>query len=81
MGIIASIKEIIVLSVKAADYVGKGEQFTDAIHEVAVLGVLVMVLSGAAILLAIKEREPAGGRRGSDPRVQQGRRGAQGRPG
>ena len=58
VGIIASIKEIIVLSVRAADYIGKGDQFTDAIQEVAVLGVLVIVLAGAAVLLRLKEREP-----------------------
>ncbi len=58
VGIIASIKEIIVLSVRAADYVGKGDRFADALQEVAVLGVLVLVLSGAAVLLRFKEREP-----------------------
>ena len=81
VGIIASIKEIIVLSVKAADYVGKGEKFNDAIVEVAVLGGLVLVLAVSAILLRLKETRTPGGRRGSGPRVQQGRRGAQGRPG
>lgn len=65
VGIIASIKEIIVLSVAAADYVGKGEKFDDAIMEVAVLGVLVLVLSGAALILRAKEREPKEG----DPRA------------
>jgi len=49
VGIIASIKEIIVLSVKAADYVGKGEKFNDAMMEVAILGGLVLVLSVSAI--------------------------------
>jgi len=58
VGIIASIKEIIVLSVRAADYVGKGDRFDDALQEVAVLGLLVLVLSGAAVLLRFKEREP-----------------------
>ena len=61
VGIIASIKEIIVLSVKAADYVGKGEKFDDAIMEVGVLGVLVLILSVAAIILRAKEREPQEG--------------------
>ena len=61
VGIIASIKEIIVLSVKAADYVGKGDKFTHAIMEVAVLGVLVLVLAVSAILLRAKEREPQEG--------------------
>jgi uncharacterized membrane protein (DUF373 family) len=58
VGIIASIKEIIVLSVRAADYIGKGERFDHALREVAVLGVLVIVLAGAAVLLRVKEREP-----------------------
>jgi uncharacterized membrane protein (DUF373 family) len=65
VGIIASIKEIIVLSVKAADYVGKGEKFNDAIMEVAVLGGLVLVLAVSAILLRIKEREPQEGDKGA----------------
>jgi uncharacterized membrane protein (DUF373 family) len=65
VGIIASIKEIIVLSVKAADYVGKGDKFTHAIIEVGVLGVLVLVLSVAAILLRAKEKEPREGDRGA----------------
>jgi len=61
VGIIASIKEIIVLSVEAADYVGQGDKFVHAITEVAVLGVLVLVLAVAAIMLRAKEREPAEG--------------------
>jgi uncharacterized membrane protein (DUF373 family) len=65
VGIIASIKEIIVLSVKAADDVGKGDEFTHAITEVAVLGGLVLVLAISAILLRIKEREPQEGDEGA----------------
>ncbi|MGH8892912.1 MAG: phosphate-starvation-inducible PsiE family protein [Actinomycetes bacterium] len=61
VGIIASIKEIIVLSVEAAGYVGKGERFTHAIVEVGVLGGLVLVLAAAAILLRAKEKEPREG--------------------
>ncbi len=61
VGIIASIKEIIVLSVKAADYVGKGDKFTHAIIEVGVLGGLVLALAVAAIMLRAKEREPQEG--------------------
>ena len=63
VGIIASIKEIIVLSVEAADVVGKGDEFRDSMVEVGVLGVLVLVLSVAAILLRAKEREPQEGDR------------------
>jgi uncharacterized membrane protein (DUF373 family) len=64
VGIIASIKEIIVLSVEAADYVGKDDKFTHAITEVAVLGVLVLLLAVAAILLRAKEKEPEEGHAG-----------------
>ena len=63
VGIIASIKEIIVLSVEAADYVGKDDKFTHAIIEVGVLGALVLVLAVAAILLRAKEKEPREGDR------------------
>lgn len=58
-GILTGIKEIIVLSVKAAnDYLGKGPEFARAVVEIAVLGVLVAVLSYSAVLLRAKEREP-----------------------
>ena len=58
VGIIASIKEIVVLSVKAADQAGKGVMFRDQIIEIGVLGALVLLLSIAAFLLRRKEREP-----------------------
>ena len=58
VGIIASIKEIVVLSVKAADEIGKGSSFSDAIWEVGVLGVLILLLGTTAWLLRRKEREP-----------------------
>jgi uncharacterized membrane protein (DUF373 family) len=61
VGIIASIKEIVVLSVKAADEVGKGPTFTDSVWEIGVLGVLVVVFGGTAWLLRRKEREPTEG--------------------
>jgi uncharacterized membrane protein (DUF373 family) len=61
VGIIASIKEIIVLSVEAADLLGKGEAFDHAMIEVAVLGVLVLLLAGSAVLLRAKERDPEEG--------------------
>ena len=58
-GILTAIKEIIVLSVKAADeYLGKGPEFARAMVEVGVLGVLVAVLSLSAVLLRRKEKEP-----------------------
>ncbi len=58
VGIIASIKEIVVMSVKAADEIGKGTSFSDAMWEVGVLGVLVLLLGVTAWLLRLKEREP-----------------------
>jgi len=61
VGIIASIKEIVVLSVKAAEDVGKGEGFRDQLWEIGVLGVVVVLLGGTAWLLRIKEREPGEG--------------------
>lgn len=61
VGIIASIKEIIVLSVEAADFVGQREKFTHSMIEVGVLGGLVLLLAVAALLLRAKEREPEEG--------------------
>lgn len=58
VGIIASIKEIVVLSVKAAEQVGKGAKFDDQLSEISVLGVLVLLLGITAWLLRLKEREP-----------------------
>ena len=61
VGIIASIKEIVVLSVKAAESIGEGTVFRDQIWEIAVLGVVVVLLGGTAWLLRLKEREPEEG--------------------
>ena len=58
VGILASIKEIVVLSVEAAGAAGKGAQFDDRMIEIAVLGVLVLFLGATALLLRRKEREP-----------------------
>ncbi len=58
VGIIASIKEIVVLSVKAAEDIGTGEQFRDQMWEIGVLSVVVVLLGGTAWLLRLKEREP-----------------------
>ena len=59
VGIIASIKEIVVLSVEAAGVLGKGEEFDDRIIEIGLLGLLVVLLGVTAWLLRVKEREPA----------------------
>ena len=64
VGIIASIKEIVVLSVESAKEVGNGAEFTDRIIEIAVLGVLVLLLGVTSFLLRRKEREPDEGERG-----------------
>lgn len=63
VGIIASIKEIVVLSVKAADAIGKGADFRDQMWQIGVLGVVVVLLGGTAWLLRRKEREPGEGAR------------------
>jgi uncharacterized membrane protein (DUF373 family) len=58
VGILAAIKEIVVLSVRAASILGDGPQFARAAVEIGVLGGLVAVLSVSAVLLRVKEREP-----------------------
>lgn len=59
VGVIASIKEIVVIA-GAEDTRGHGfEPFRDAMVEIGVLGVLALVLAFAAFLLRLKEREPA----------------------
>jgi uncharacterized membrane protein (DUF373 family) len=63
VGIIASIKEIVVLSVESAKEVGNGAQFDDRIVEISVLGVLVLLLGMTSFLLRRKEREPDEGDR------------------
>ena len=75
VGIIASIKEIIVLSVEAADYVGKDEKFTHSMTEVGILGLLVIVLAVSTLLLRAKEREPEEG--GEDTAGEERRRDAE----
>lgn len=62
VGILAAIKEIVVLSVTAAnDYVDKGPQFARAMVEIGLLGGLVVVLAGSIVLLRKKETEPEEG--------------------
>jgi uncharacterized membrane protein (DUF373 family) len=67
VGIIASIKEIVVLSVESAKAVGKGAAFDDRIMEISVLGVLVLLLGLTSFLLRRKEREPDEGEGGRLP--------------
>ena len=65
VGIIASIKEIVVLSVKAADAIGQGAAFDDQLWQIGVLGGVVVLLGLTAFLLRRKEREPAEGAKAS----------------
>jgi len=65
VGIIASIKEIVVLSVKAAEAIGDGVAFDDQLQQIGVLGVVVLLLGATAFLLRRKEREPAEGAKSS----------------
>jgi uncharacterized membrane protein (DUF373 family) len=58
VGIIASIKEIVVLSVKAAEDIGTGARFRDQMWQIGVLAIAVVLLGGTAWLLRLKEREP-----------------------
>ena len=58
IGVIASIKEIVVLSVEAAGVVGREAEFDDRMTEIGVLGVLVLLLGLTSWLLRRKEREP-----------------------
>jgi uncharacterized membrane protein (DUF373 family) len=59
VGVLAAIKEIVVLSVEAAEQVTEDPKaFDRSIVEIAVLAVLVLGLAAAAVLLRRKEREP-----------------------
>ncbi|GAA2737425.1 hypothetical protein GCM10009867_24510 [Pedococcus aerophilus] len=60
VGIIASIKEIVVLSVKAPDLLGKPE-FADTVRLMALLTGTIIVLALSSFLLRRKEREPSEG--------------------
>lgn len=69
VGIIASIKEIILLSVEVANVL-EGKATTSGSKDpqefallIALLGLLVVVLAGSAVLLRLKERQPVEGQR------------------
>ncbi len=58
-GIIASIKEIIVVALGAKETLGKeGPAFDDAMVQISVLGGIVLLLALATYLVRRKEREP-----------------------
>jgi uncharacterized membrane protein (DUF373 family) len=68
VGIIASIKEIILLSVEAANVL-EGKATTDGSKDpqefallIALLALLVVVLAASAVLLRLKERQPIEGK-------------------
>ncbi len=69
VGVLAAIKEIVVLSVEAAAQVSKDpDAFERSVIEIGVLAGLVVALAVSAVLLRRKEREPQeadGGRRGT----------------
>lgn len=57
VGIIASIKEIIVASLSLAD--ASGSEFDEGVQKIGVLGVVVLLLALSSFLVRRKEREPA----------------------
>lgn len=62
VGILAAIKEIVVLSVEAAEQVKEDAgAFNRSITEIGVLGLLILALAASAVLLRRKEREPSEG--------------------
>ena len=59
VGIIASIKEIVVITLQAKETRGQaGDAFEHAIIEIGVLGGVVLVLAAASFIVRRKEREP-----------------------
>jgi uncharacterized membrane protein (DUF373 family) len=57
VGILAAIKEIVVLSVEAATLLEKGPAFARAVVEIGVLGGVVLVLAVAAFVLRERRRD------------------------
>ena len=57
VGILACIKEIVVLSVEAAKLLDKGPEFSRAIVEVGVLGGVVLGLTVAIFVLRLEQRD------------------------
>jgi uncharacterized membrane protein (DUF373 family) len=61
VGILAGIKEIVVLSVEAATLLKEGPEFSRAIVEIGVLGAVVLVLAVAAFVLRERQRTDGDG--------------------
>ena len=57
VGMLAGIKEIVVLSVEAATLLEKGPEFSRAIVEIGVLGGVVLVLALSALILRVRRRD------------------------
>ncbi len=57
VGILAGIKEIVVLSVEAASLLDRGPDFSRAVVEIGVLGGVVLVLALAAFVLRERRRD------------------------
>jgi uncharacterized membrane protein (DUF373 family) len=57
VGILAGIKEIVVLSVEAATLLERGPAFSRAVVEIGVLGAVVLVLALAAFVLRERRRD------------------------
>jgi uncharacterized membrane protein (DUF373 family) len=57
VGMLAGIKEIVVLSVEAATLLGKGPEFARAAVEIGVLGAVVLVLAVAAYVLRERRQD------------------------
>ncbi len=63
VGMLAGIKEIVVLSVEAATLLDKGPNFARAVVEIGVLGLVVLVLAVAAVILRGRRGGEDGGSR------------------
>ena len=61
VGMLAGIKEIVVLSVEAATLLDKGPNFARAVVEIGVLGAVVLVLAVAAVILRGSRGREQGG--------------------
>lgn len=57
VGILAAIKEIVVLSVEAATLLEKGPEFSRAAVEIGILGGVVLVLSLSAFVMRLRIKE------------------------
>ncbi|MGH3637573.1 MAG: phosphate-starvation-inducible PsiE family protein [Myxococcota bacterium] len=57
VGILAGIKEIVVLSVEAATLLERGPEFSRAVVEIGVLGAVVLVLALAAFVLRVRNHD------------------------